>query len=152
MEYTSISDVEKHGHKYVVHQVQSDAISKQGIPHHQQVLERKLPAKQQTNPPTKHTQTNRVIAFLYSCGWRKEPCEPKVLILTCHRFEGRSPAGWDACAALCHAFSLAGPGYGWLWSLWQQMALHPEAERMGCWSASLPYPRGADYYITGLSL
>lgn len=51
MERTSVSDVEQHGHKNVVHQVQSDAVSKQGVPHHQQVLERKLTAEQQTNPP-----------------------------------------------------------------------------------------------------
>lgn len=51
MERTSISDVEQHGNKDVVHQVQSDAVSKQGVPHHQQVLERELAAEQQTYPP-----------------------------------------------------------------------------------------------------
>lgn len=51
MEHTSIPDVEQHGHKDVVHQVQSDAVSKQSVPHHQQVLQGKLAAKQQTYPP-----------------------------------------------------------------------------------------------------
>lgn len=51
MERTSISDVEQHGHKDVVHQVQSNAVSEQGVPHHQQVLKGKLPAEQQSYPP-----------------------------------------------------------------------------------------------------
>ena len=51
MERTSIPDVEQHGHKDVVHQVQSDAVGKQGVPHHQQVLERELTTKQQAHPP-----------------------------------------------------------------------------------------------------
>lgn len=56
---TSISDIEQHGHKDVVHKVQSDTISKKGIPHHQQVLKRKFPAKQQTNPPAKDTEKKK---------------------------------------------------------------------------------------------
>lgn len=60
MAHTSISDVEQHGHKDVVHQVQSDAVSKQGIPHHQQVLEWELAAEQQTYPPAaRHKGTER---------------------------------------------------------------------------------------------
>lgn len=51
MERTSVSDVKQHGHEDVVHQVQSDAVGKQGVPHYQQVLERELAAKQQTDPP-----------------------------------------------------------------------------------------------------
>lgn len=48
---TCVSDVEQHGHEDVVHQVQSDTVSKKSVPHHQQVLERKLSAEQQTHPP-----------------------------------------------------------------------------------------------------
>lgn len=51
MECTGVSDVEQHGYEDVVHQVQGDAVSEKGIPHHQQVLKRKLAAKQQTHPP-----------------------------------------------------------------------------------------------------
>lgn len=58
MERTGISDVEQHGHKDVVHQVQSDAVSKQCVPHHQQVLKRKLAAKQQAYPPAEGAQTH----------------------------------------------------------------------------------------------
>lgn len=50
-ERTRVSDVEQHGHEDVVHQVQSDAVSEERVPHHQQVLERKLPAEEQTHPP-----------------------------------------------------------------------------------------------------
>lgn len=49
-ERTSVSDVEQHGHKDVVHQVQSDAVGEQGVPHDQQVLKRELAAKQQADP------------------------------------------------------------------------------------------------------
>lgn len=56
MEHTSVSDVEQHGHKDVVHQIQSDAVSKQRVPHHQQVLKWKLAAKQQTYPPAERAQ------------------------------------------------------------------------------------------------
>jgi len=45
MERTSVPDVEQHSHKDVVDQVQSDAVSKEGVPHHQQVLERELAAE-----------------------------------------------------------------------------------------------------------
>lgn len=64
---TSISDIEQHGHKDVVHKVQSDTISKKGIPHHQQVLKRKFPAKQQTNPPAKDTEKKKKKALLHLC-------------------------------------------------------------------------------------
>lgn len=65
MERTSVSDVEQHGNEDVVHQVQSDAVSEQGVPHHQQVLERELTAEQQAYPPAAG-HTDRL--YLYSRG------------------------------------------------------------------------------------
>lgn len=47
---TGISDVKQHGDEHVVHQVQSDAVGKQGVPDHQQVLQGELSAEQQANP------------------------------------------------------------------------------------------------------
>lgn len=144
-ERTSISDVEQHGNKDIVHEVQSDAVSKQSIPHHQKVLKRKLTTKQQTNPPAAEQKS------LTASNWVsiKYMDEMKVEILTCHRFGGRSPAGLGACAAPRRASSPAGPGCGWLWSRWPQKAQSPGAERTGCWSASLPYPEEAAHYFTG---
>lgn len=78
--------------------------------------------------------------------------ELKLCVLTCHRFVGRSPAGWGACAAPRRASSPAGPGCGWLWSLWQQMALSPGAEQTGCWSASLLYPGVGEHNVISISL
>ncbi len=51
MERTSVTNVEEHRHKDVVHQVQGDAVGKQGVPNHQQVLEWKLTTEQQPYPP-----------------------------------------------------------------------------------------------------
>lgn len=56
MERTSISDVEQHGHEDVVHQIQSDAVGKQSVPHHQQVLQGKFTAEQQANPPAERQE------------------------------------------------------------------------------------------------
>lgn len=77
MERTSISDIEQHGHKDVVHKVQSDAISKKSIPHHQQVLKRKFPAKQQTNPPAKDTE-NKLYCICVQQWIRKKEKKKKV--------------------------------------------------------------------------
>lgn len=87
MERTGVSDVEQHGNKDVVHQVQSDAVSKQGVPHHQQVLERKLPTEQQAYPPAA-AQTKTYADFM--CGKIKVSDKVKGWILTCRRFVERS--------------------------------------------------------------
>ena len=64
---TRVPDVQEHGHKHVVHQVQGDAVCKQGVPHHQQVLQGELPAKQQTHPPAgthTHTQVTHQVKYM----------------------------------------------------------------------------------------
>ena len=50
LEHTCISNVEHHANKYKINQVKADAISKYGIPEHQQILHRKLTAEQETHP------------------------------------------------------------------------------------------------------
>lgn len=49
---TSISDVEQHGHEDVVNQSQGEAVCEQGVPDHQEVLQRELSAEQQPHPPS----------------------------------------------------------------------------------------------------
>lgn len=87
-ERTRVSDVEQHGHEDVVHQVQSDAVSEERVPHHQQVLERKLPAEEQTHPPAAG-ETPEVAV----CTPRSASGACVAAILTCHRSGARSPAG-----------------------------------------------------------
>lgn len=101
---------------------------------------------------THRLQRDRATVFVY-CGSRKViwHIELQAKILTCRRFAGRSPAGWGACAVQCRASSPAGPGCGWLWSLWQRMAPRPGAERRGCWSTSLLYPGGVQQYVISIS-
>lgn len=88
MERTGVSDVEQHGHEDVVHQVQSDAVSEESVPHHQQVLERKLAAEQQTHPPaagqTAEVKSQRLATQRPGCGRA---------VLTCRRSAAQSPAG-----------------------------------------------------------
>jgi len=52
---TGVSDVEKHCHKDVVHEIKADAVRKYRVPQHQQILHWKLAAEQQANPSSKQT-------------------------------------------------------------------------------------------------
>ena len=49
---TGVLDVEQHSNEDVVDEVEADSVGKDRVPQHQQILHRKLAAKQKANPPT----------------------------------------------------------------------------------------------------